>query len=102
MNAIPNVQINNETSYKAGTEVEYQCDIGYTDSVNKLSNSKIVCMENGKWSETNLKCLSMLFFIILIVAIVRATMLISYMAKPTVIVYVLSWIFFIQLYPYTW
>jgi len=64
MNAIPNVQINNETSYKAGTEVEYQCDIGYTDSVNKLSNSKIVCMENGKWSETNLKCLSMLFFIL--------------------------------------
>lgn len=56
-NAIPNVQISNETSYKTGTEVEYQCDVGYTYAASKMSN-KIYCQDNGKWSDMNLKCTS--------------------------------------------
>jgi hypothetical protein len=54
-NAIPNVQINNDTRYKIDTEVEYQCDIGYTNA-NDLN--RIICLENGKWSELKFKCTS--------------------------------------------
>ncbi len=54
-NAIPNVQVNNQTRYKAGTEIEYQCDIGYTNATQADSN-KIVCSDSGKWSEVSLKC----------------------------------------------
>jgi hypothetical protein len=53
LNAIPNVQVNNESKYKIGTEVEYQCDIGFT-STDKTN--KIVCQEDAKWSELNFKC----------------------------------------------
>ena len=55
-NAIPNVQINNQTRYKGGTEIEYQCDIGYTNTTHSESSNKIMCFDNGKWSEINFKC----------------------------------------------
>ncbi len=55
LNAIPNVQVNNQSKYKIGTEVEYQCDIGYT-SIDRTN--KIVCLEDGKWSSLNFKCIS--------------------------------------------
>jgi hypothetical protein len=58
-NAIPNVQINSESKYKIGTEVEYQCDIGFTSSE---GSNKVVCLDTGKWSELKLKCSSEFIF----------------------------------------
>ena len=55
-NAMPNVQANNESKYKIGTEVEYQCDIGYTADM--YYSNKITCSNTGKWSELKLKCSS--------------------------------------------
>lgn len=61
-NAFPNVQINNQSKYKTGTEIEYQCDIGYTSSSNSDSyvavNNKVMCQDDGKWSETKFQCTS--------------------------------------------
>ena len=56
LNAIPNVQVNNQSKYKIDTEVEYQCDIGYVN-VGEQSN-KITCLTTGKWSELKFKCSS--------------------------------------------
>lgn len=61
LNAIPNVQVNNQSKYKVGTEIEYQCDIGFTasfnqDDQNDFSN-KIVCLDDGKWSHIRFKCI---------------------------------------------
>ncbi len=53
-NTIPNIQINKESIYRIGTEVEYQCDIGFI-SINNQSN-KIYCEETKKWSELKFKC----------------------------------------------
>jgi hypothetical protein len=64
LNAIPNVQINNETSYKTGTEIEYTCDIGYVDAASKTSN-KIYCSDEGKWTEIKIKCTSNYKFILI-------------------------------------
>jgi hypothetical protein len=61
LNAIPNVQVSNQSKYKIGTDVEYQCDIGYMPE-NENSN-KITCLTTGKWSELKFKCSSNLFYI---------------------------------------
>jgi hypothetical protein len=66
LNAIPNVQVNNETSYKTGTEIEYTCDIGYADSASKTSNNKIYCSDEGKWTEMKMKCTSNSFILLII------------------------------------
>lgn len=55
-NAIPNVQLNkNQTRFKAGTEVEYTCDIGFISSSPNDVN-KAVCLDDAKWSDMNLRC----------------------------------------------
>jgi beta-2-glycoprotein 1 len=53
-NSIPNIQIN-MAKYKFGTEVEYQCDVGYA-ALGKIKKS--TCQEDGKWSEIDLVCSS--------------------------------------------
>ncbi len=56
-NTIPNVQINTELKFKTGTEIEYQCDFGYSDSAfTESNNNKVTCLDNGKWSQASLKC----------------------------------------------
>jgi hypothetical protein len=58
LNAIPNIQVNNQSKYKVGTEVEYQCDIGFAPVYDQESSNKIVCNKNGEWSQTKFKCAS--------------------------------------------
>ncbi|CAF0889036.1 unnamed protein product [Brachionus calyciflorus] len=55
LNAIPNIQIKNESKFKSGTEVDYECDIGYTFNSEKES-TKIICMDTGRWSDVKFKC----------------------------------------------
>ncbi len=57
-NALPNVQISKDSKYKIGTEVEYQCDIGFLK--NDASN-KIFCQEDQTWSKSRFSCNSMKF-----------------------------------------
>ncbi len=54
-NAMPNIQVNDESRYKMGTEVEYQCDIGYNSNYDL---NKSFCQSDGKWSEIKFQCLS--------------------------------------------
>jgi hypothetical protein len=58
-NAIPNIQIGKQSSkYKVETEVEYQCDIGYSPTT---TSNKIICLKDeGKWSKTDFTCRSIL------------------------------------------
>ncbi len=55
-NALPNIQINKDFNYKVGTEVDYQCEIGFVNSGSGLN--KIYCEETQKWSETRFRCSS--------------------------------------------
>ena len=55
-NALPNIQLTNEIKFKSGTEVEYQCEVGYKS--NGESN-RIICQEtDGQWSQLKLNCTS--------------------------------------------
>ena len=58
-NAMPNIQVNDYSRYKMGTEVEYQCDIGYNSN---FDLNKSVCQSNGKWSDIKFQCISKHFF----------------------------------------
>lgn len=55
MNAIVNVQMSKESTYKIGTEVEYQCDIGY---VANGETNKVYCEETQNWSDSRFQCSS--------------------------------------------
>lgn len=59
INALPNVQINKDAKYKIGTEVEYQCDIGF---VKNDASNKVFCQEDQKWSDLRFSCSSMKYF----------------------------------------
>lgn len=55
---MPNIQINyddKKPQYKMGTEVEYQCDIGYS---NNYEMNKSTCQSNGEWNEIKFQCTS--------------------------------------------
>jgi hypothetical protein len=53
LNSLPNVQMSKEASYKIGTEVEYQCDIGYEPNGQIAT---IVCGKDQEWSYSQFQC----------------------------------------------
>lgn len=52
---MPNIQVINGSRYRMGTEIEYQCDIGYNSNYDL---NKSVCQNDGTWSDITFKCIS--------------------------------------------